>query len=129
MPLLRNVRGRKPLDEWLRLVVNRFEPDLEIPIPEIERTLAMSVYWTLRNDYSAVMASINHGKPVVTEKKSVYAKDVRGLAAKITGVPVEKHSKFLKGLFGPFRSNGRSPAVERLDATAASSETKVKADE
>jgi Flp pilus assembly CpaE family ATPase len=129
MPLLRNLRGRKPLDEWLRLVVNRFEPDVEIPIPEIERTLSMSVYWTLRNDYSAVMASINHGKPVVSEKKSAYAKDVRGLAAKITGVPVEKQSKFFKGLFSPFRSNGRSPAVERLDATAASSETKVKADE
>jgi pilus assembly protein CpaE len=129
MPLLRNLRGRKPLDEWLRLIVNRFEPDLEIPIPEIERTLGMSVHWTLRNDYGAVMASINHGKPVVSEKKSVFAKDVRGLAAQISGVPVEKPSKFLKGLFGPFRSNGRSPAVERLDATIASSETKVKADE
>lgn len=129
LPLLRNLRGRKPIDEWLRLVVNRFEPTVEIPIPDVERTLAMSVYWTLRNDYSAVMASINHGKPVVTEKKSVYAKDVRGLAAKITGVAVQKQSTFLRGLFSPFRSNGRSPAVERLDATAVSSETKVKADE
>lgn len=130
LPLLRNLRGRKPLDDWLRLVLNRFEPDLEIPVAEIERTLGMSVFWTLRNDYRYVMASINHGKPVVSESKSQYAKDVRGLAAEITGVPVQKAAKsFLKGLFSPFRSNGRSPTIERLDAATASSEMKVTADE
>ena len=130
LPLLRNLRGRKALDQWLRLILNRYEPDLEIPIPEIERTLGMSVFWTLHNDYSAVMASINHGKPVVSEGKSSYAKDVRGLAGEITGVPVQKQSKsLLKGLFSPFRSNGRGPAVERIDRAVASPEAKVKADE
>ncbi|UCG75036.1 MAG: AAA family ATPase [Gemmatimonadota bacterium] len=129
LPLLRNLRGRKALEDWLRLVVNRFEPDLEIPISDIERTLSMKVYGTLRNDYSAVMTSINHGRPVVTDGKSAYAKDIRSLAAQITGVPVEKPSKsFIKGLFGSFRSNGRSPGAAPLDV-GAPTESRVIADE
>jgi len=129
LPLLKNLRGRKPLDEWLRLILNRFEPDLEIPVSEIERTLGIGCYWTLRNDYGAVMASINQGKPVVMEMKSAYAKDVRGLAAEITGVPVEKgSSSFLKGLFSPFRKNGSKPDAARHDVRA-SIEEKVNADE
>ena len=128
LPLLKNLRGRKALDEWMRLILNRFDPDSEIPVQEIERTLGMSCYWTLRNDFRHVMASINQGKPVVSEAKSAYAKDIRGLAAAITGVPVQKDRSFLKGLFSPFRSNGRHPAVERLDA-GASLESKVNADE
>ncbi len=130
MPLLRNLRSRKPTDQWLRLVVNRYEPDHEIPLSEIERTLGMKVFSTLRNDYGPVMASINYGKPVVTEGKSAYAKDVRGLAGGIAGVPVQKPSGFLKTLLGPFRSNGRRPAAtqERVEARAPT-EARVSADD
>jgi pilus assembly protein CpaE len=85
LPLLKGLAGSRP-DDWIRLIVNRYNPSLPITVGEVERTLGMKVSWTLRNDYRPVIESINEGRPAVLGKKSIYADNVRAMAADITGV-------------------------------------------
>ena len=98
--------GRRPL----RLIVNRFSPDELISVDEIEDTVGIEVYHTIRNDFKALMESTNEGRPIVLRGGSHYARDVRSLAAKLTGVPAgeQRNGKggLLHGLVGAFR-NGR----------------------
>ncbi len=97
--------GRRRGDDWLRVIVNRFEPNQVVTAAEIEKTLGLEVFWTLRNDYRAVMASINSGRPAVSDSKSAFAKDVRALAAHLTDTQIDAgRTGFLSGLFG---RNGR----------------------
>jgi pilus assembly protein CpaE len=103
--------GRRKTDEWIRLLVNRFDPHQVVTIAEIERTLGMEVFWTLRNDYRAVMSSINAGRPAVSDSKSIFAKDIRSLASKMTGTRVAEGSGgWLSGLFG---RNGRQETAAK----------------
>ena len=84
LPLLKRVLPRG-LDQT-RLVINRYQPDEEIGLKEVEQTLGLKVFWTLSNDYEAVMRSINAGKPIVLNGNSKYTKDVKALAAKLAGL-------------------------------------------
>jgi pilus assembly protein CpaE len=97
--------GRKKPDDWLRLLVNRFDPNQVVTTAEIEKTLDMEVFWTLRNDYKAVMNSINTGRPVVSDAKSAFAKDIRALASKLTDTQIDTSGRsWLGGILG---RNGR----------------------
>ena len=101
-------------DDWLRIVVNRYQASDPITLKEIEKTLGISVYWTLANDYEAVMNSINSGKPVVLSEKSAFARDMKAFVADVSGSSPGRDSKSglleslkpLKKIFG--RSQGRS---------------------
>jgi pilus assembly protein CpaE len=104
LPLLKRLAGSRP-DDWIQLVVNRYNPALAITVGEVERTLGMKVYWTLRNDYRAVIDSINEGRPAVLAGKSDFADNVRELAGDITGIRPSKKAK--RGLLGGLFS-GRS---------------------
>ena len=73
----------RPGEKWLKLVVNRYDPDDVISLEEVERTLGLKVYHKLRNDYASVIHSINTGEPVVGRKGSTYAQDLQKLARKI----------------------------------------------
>lgn len=84
LPLLKRVLPRG-LDQT-RLVINRYQPDEEIGLKEVEQTLGLKVFWTLSNDYEAVMRSINAGKPIVLNGNSKYTKDVKALGAKLAGL-------------------------------------------
>ena len=94
LPSLRNIQRGLPLLkrvlprglEQARLVVNRYQPDEEIGLKEVEQTLGLKVFWTLSNDYEAVIRSINQGKPIVLNGNSKYTKDVKALGAKIAGL-------------------------------------------
>jgi pilus assembly protein CpaE len=86
LPLLKRVLPRG-LDQT-RLIVNRFQPDEEIGLKEVEQTLGLKVFWTLSNDYEAVMRSINAGKPIVLNGNSKYTKDVKALGAQLAGLGV-----------------------------------------
>jgi len=94
LPSLRNVQRGLPLLkrvlprglEQARLIVNRYQPDEEIGLKEVEQTLGLKVFWTLSNDYEAVIRSINQGKPIVLNGSSKYTKDVKALGAKIAGL-------------------------------------------
>jgi pilus assembly protein CpaE len=99
--------GRRKGDDWMRVLVNRFDPNQVVTKAEIEKTLGIDVFWTLRNDYRTVMNSINTGQPAVSDAKSAFAKDIRGLASRLTETKIESgKSGWLGGLFG---RNGREP--------------------
>lgn len=102
--------GRRRSDDWMRLVVNRYEPNQIVSTSEIEKTLGIDVFCTLRNDYRAVMNSINAGRPAVTDPKSAFARDIRQLASRLTDTRIETSRGGLLGnLFG---RNGRRESVE-----------------
>lgn len=113
LPLLRRVASDKG-DDFMRLIVNRFEPGSVISLSEMKKTLEMEVFATVRNDYHAVMESINEGQPAVVEGHSGYGQDVRKIAGEITGVEVsEERSRGLLGRMSEmFRGEGSggSPA-------------------
>jgi pilus assembly protein CpaE len=116
LPSLRNIQRALPLlrrvlrrgNDQIRLVVNRYQPDDLISPEEVERTLGLKVYWKLRNDYTAVMGSLNSGKPIVLNGTSAYSQDVRALAADLAGMPAGSGKQGgLKGLFGKLRNRSK----------------------
>jgi len=123
LPSLRNITRCLPLlermgqvksDDWLRIVVNRYQQSDPITLKEIEKTLGIPVYWTLANDYESVMNSINSGKPVVLSEKSAFARDMKAFVTDVSGTAPSKDSrsglldtlKPLKRIFG--RSHGEA---------------------
>jgi pilus assembly protein CpaE len=98
LPSLRNITRCLPLlermgsvkgTEWLRLVVNRYQTSDPITLKEIEKTLGLSVFWTLGNDFESVMNSINSGRPIVLTDKSAFAKDLKALVMNLTGITTD----------------------------------------
>ncbi|HET9293194.1 MAG TPA: hypothetical protein VFO06_02805, partial [Gemmatimonadales bacterium] len=93
LPNLRNIQRALPLirrvmphpTEQVRLIVNRYQEDQEIPLSDVERTLGLPVFCTLGNDYEAVIRSINSGRPVILNGKSVFSRDVKRLVQLIIG--------------------------------------------
>jgi pilus assembly protein CpaE len=104
LPLLQGIAANRSPD-WIRPIVNRYNPSLPVTVGEVERTLGIKVFWTLQNDYRPIMNSINEGRPAVLSGKSAYAEDVRALAARITGV--ESHERTRKGVFAGIFSGRR----------------------
>ena len=86
LPLLTQMAA--PAEERLRLVLNRYLEDGVIRIPDVERTLGMKVYHTIGNDYDAIVRSINTGTPIILDRESRYAHDLRALGAAISGLQV-----------------------------------------
>jgi len=109
LPLLRELatsRGRPPL----RLLVNRYVAGELISLKEIEGAVGIEVYHTLRNDFPGLTQATNEASPIVlSNPSSVYARDVRALAAKITGVAAAEapRRKGLMGLVGALRNNDK----------------------
>ena len=127
LPSLRNITRCLPLlermgqvkgDDWLRIVVNRYQASDPITLKEIHKTLGIPVYWTLANDYESVMNSINSGKPVVLSEKSAFARDMKALVADVTGSAPGRNSKSgilenlkpLKKIFGRSQGEARGEA-------------------
>ncbi|HET8648946.1 MAG TPA: AAA family ATPase [Gemmatimonadales bacterium] len=102
LPLLRRVLGRG--EEQIRLLLNRFDPRDLISPKDVERTLGLDVYATVGNDYESVVGSVQEGKPIVLNGNSVYARDLKSLGAKITGLaPARSEPRGLRALFGAGR--------------------------
>ena len=127
LPSLRNIKRCMPLieqaiadtkDHRLRLVISRYNPADVITIRDVEKTLGMKVFKTIRNDYTAVIESINTGKPAVITGDSKYAEDVRNLANAIAGLQAEKQTarpssspfKLIQRALGKFRKR-RKPVT------------------
>jgi pilus assembly protein CpaE len=93
LPSLRNIqRCRHLIDRMgekgeVRLIINRYQPESDITLEDVEKSLNLDVYWTLPNDYDAVIYSINTGKPVILDDRNAYAQELEALGAKITGLP------------------------------------------
>jgi pilus assembly protein CpaE len=95
LPSLRNAKRSVPLLERVtgkganrvRLVVNRASARTVITLDDIKRTLELDIFWTLANDYQAISASVNAGKPVVLNGTgSPYVRDIKALAGELAGL-------------------------------------------
>ncbi len=101
LPSLRNIKRCQPLldrivgadTERVRLVVNRYHQNDVINLEEVERTLGMSIYASLSNDYESVIRSINTGQPLIDNEKSPFARDLRALGAEIAGLNPNRNGK------------------------------------
>ena len=117
LPLLTQMAS--PAEERLRLVLNRYHDDGVIRVPDVERTLGLKVYHTIGNDYDAIVRSINTGTPIVLDRESRYAHDLRALGAAISGVETPagaREGALKKSLVEPFsrmwrRGFARDPEV------------------
>jgi pilus assembly protein CpaE len=84
LPLLKRMLGRD--EKHIRLVVNRYHPDNEISLEDVQRTVGIPVFHTLCNDYDEVSRSISTGKPIVLNGNSKFSRDMKGLGAEVTGI-------------------------------------------
>jgi pilus assembly protein CpaE len=119
LPSLRNIQRGLPLirrvmprgDEQIRLVINRFNPNDEISLKDVQKSLGLPVYATLANDYEAVIASINSGKPVVLQVgKSPVARDLKALALRLAGgTGAHVNGRPRSGLLGRITGTFRTP--------------------
>jgi len=112
LPSLRNIQRGLPMlrrilqrgEEQLRLVVNRYQADGDISLEDVSRTLGLKVFWTVSNDYVAVVESINTGKPIVLNGNSSYTRDIKALGAQIAGLKHDGAGRGVVGrLMGKFR--------------------------
>ena len=119
LPSLRNIQRGLPLirrvmprgDDQIRLVINRYNPNDEISLKDVQKSLGLPVYATLANDYEAVIASINSGKPVVTQVgKSPVARDLKALAGRLAGGATPSPNGTARpGLLGRITGTFRTP--------------------
>jgi pilus assembly protein CpaE len=94
LPSLRNIQRGLPMlkrvlprgDEQIRMVVNRYSPESQISLDDVQRTIGLKVFGTISNDYEALIQSINSGKPIVLNGTSKYTRDVKALGARIAGL-------------------------------------------
>ncbi len=113
LPSLRNIQRGIPMlkraltkgEDQVRLIINRYDPNDAISVADVEKSLGLKVFWKISNDYEAVMGSVNAGKPIVLNGGSPYTRDLKGLAAQVTGVPEEAtpRSRLAQALVAPFK--------------------------
>jgi pilus assembly protein CpaE len=84
LPLLKRMLSRG--ESHIRLVVNRYHPENDITLDDVQRTLGIPVFRTLSNDYEGVSRSISTGKPIVLNGNSKFSRDVKALGVEVTGI-------------------------------------------
>ncbi|MGH9379451.1 MAG: AAA family ATPase [Thermoanaerobaculia bacterium] len=103
LPLIQRLQGSRSRQPP-RLVVNRYRPDQAVTLKEIEETVGLEVFGTLRDDSRALDESINEGSPVVLKGSSGYGGDVRKLAGAVTGLALgeAQRQRGVRGIVGRF---------------------------
>ena len=90
-------------EDKVRLVINRYLPNRDIDVTQLEETLRYPVYWKIPNDYATVIDAVNSGLPVhEVNAESEVARSYRSLAASLAGVEAadEETPKATGGLVG-----------------------------
>lgn len=117
IPTIKNMQRCTPVlrqlgkhGDAVHLIVNRFDPENEISLSDVEEALDLQVYWTLSNDYSSVLYSINTGNPMVMNGDHGWTDELEGLVAKITGVRQSENGQqgWTSRLRNPFAKQKRS---------------------
>lgn len=86
----------------IRLVVDRFQPDVGLGRQEVQAALHCQVSHLLPNDYESIQKALLDGKPVLPGSK--YGKSVAALAEALAGQePAKKRSSLFSGLLSAFR--------------------------
>ena len=81
----------------VKLLINRYLPDDEITIQDVEETLGHEVSWKIPNNYQAIMTAINRGIPISTlqDGKMIYQNFI-DLACQISGIVLQQTKKETK---------------------------------
>lgn len=90
-------------EDKVRLMINRYLPNRDIDVSQLEETLHYPVYWKVPNDYATVIDAVNSGLPVQdVNPESEVSRSMRALAADLAGVEVEvtENARNSGGLFG-----------------------------
>jgi len=114
LPSLRNIQRGLPMlkrvlpkvNDQVRLVVNRYQPEGSIALEDVERTLGLKVFGTISNDYEALIQSINAGTPIVLNGNSKYGRDIKALGARVAGMQgkgTEKGAGWVGRVIGKLR--------------------------
>ena len=97
--------------ENFRIVVNRYLRNSSITLEEAEKTISKEIFWTIPNDFSSSMSSINAGKPLIQMNPgSQVSKRIQALAEAISETQEAKDHKkpgswqtSYRSLTGPIR--------------------------
>ena len=85
--------------EKLHIVVNRDEKGGDISLQDVEKTCLLKIAQTIPNSHSAVSASINQGRPLVTlMPRDPVAEALQTWAEKLDPVPQKKTGGWFSGL-------------------------------
>jgi pilus assembly protein CpaE len=117
---IRNVQRGLPLirralvggDQHLRILINRYGGEEAIARSDIEKTLALKVFWTLSNDYEAAITSVNTGKPMVLNNSSKCGRDIRALGSELAGLGAASRNGRLRNPFRRLWQRFRKPVKE-----------------
>ena len=96
--------------EKVRLVVNRYLPQKDIGVEQLEEALHYPVYWRIPNDYANMSDAINAGMPVAEiDPVAEVTKSFDQLASELAGLetPVMDEVKAGKGFLDKFLRRGR----------------------
>ena len=78
----------------VRILMNRYSRNDGIDLTQIERTLGFEIFWTIPNDFRAMISSIQMGVPLTATTQEVpLAKSLYSLSALILGIPAEQQPK------------------------------------
>ncbi|MBI3949406.1 MAG: AAA family ATPase [Acidobacteria bacterium] len=73
-------------DDKVRIVVNRYVKDPDVPLDKVEQVFGHRIHLMLADDYRAALSALNLGSPLVSSQpKSPLVKQYIELAHKITG--------------------------------------------
>jgi pilus assembly protein CpaE len=96
--------------EKVRLVVNRYLPQKDIGIEQLEEALHYPVFWRIPNDYANMSDAINAGMPVADiDAEADVTRSYDELAAELAGTaaPVAEDAKAGKGFFDKLLKRGK----------------------
>ncbi len=84
----------------VRLIVNRYMPNRDIDVAQLEETLQHPVFWKVPNDYQTVIDAVNSGMPIdEVNADSEVAHSYRRLAATLSGIEVAPAAAQSGGIF------------------------------
>jgi pilus assembly protein CpaE len=72
--------------EKLRVVINRYSSREAVTIEQIEKAVRLPIAFKISNNYSALVQSINTGKPLAADRKSEFATQMTKWAASLVSV-------------------------------------------
>jgi len=87
-------------EQKVRLLVNRYLPNRDIDVAQLEDTLRHPVFWKVPNDYQTVIDAVNSGMPIEeVGGESEVAQAFRSLAGALAGVESTNSTVQSSGLF------------------------------
>lgn len=105
-------------EDKVKLLINRYMPNEEITVEDVEDALGHSVYWKIPNNYFTVMSAINRGQPISKiDPQSNISQNFMELAALLSNSVIIREDNFKcspKKSSNPFSIKSLSPFLQRI---------------